>query len=88
MTQSHIYAIFGKKSRLGEAVPQSLLDIASDRRERGNLLICNALRDCFGRLTPSQSQYNTASEDPALMFSLKWIFNGFPGFGKLLGVVE
>ena len=28
--------------------------IASDRRERGNLIIFNALSDCFGRFTPSQ----------------------------------
>ena len=37
-----------------ETVSQSFFVIASDRRERGNLFISNALGDCFGRFTPSQ----------------------------------
>jgi len=34
--------------------PSNLAVIASDRRERGNLLYCGHLGDCFGRYTPSQ----------------------------------
>ena len=43
-----------KSPRPLETVSQSRFVIASDRRERGNLIIFKALSDCFGRFSPSQ----------------------------------
>jgi hypothetical protein len=46
---------------LFETVSQPMFVIASDRRERGNLIIFNTLLDCFGRFPPSQLHYDTVS---------------------------
>ena len=36
-----------------ETVSQSCFVIASDRRERGNLIFCNALWDCLSAVSPT-----------------------------------